>query len=146
MSGAPNAQELAQRVQQAMLARDAFSQWLGIEVLDIGPGTCTVRMTVRDEMLNGFGVAHGGIVFSVADSAFAFACNTHGRVTVSIENSVTYPVAIQAGDVLTAAAREEAASERLGYYRVDVTRQPNEIVGLFRGTSYRTSKQHFPNA
>jgi len=141
-----NAQQLAERVQQAMLARDAFSQWLGIEVLAVGPTTCTVRMTVRPEMLNGFGVAHGGIVFSVADSAFAFACNTQGRITVSIENSITYPVAIRVGDVLTAVAREEAASERLGYYRVDVTRQGDEIVGLFRGTAYRTLKEHFPNA
>ena len=113
---APNAQRLAERIQQAMLARDTFSRWLGVEVLDIAPGTCTLRMTVRSEMLNGFGVAHGGIVFSAADSAFAFACNTHGRVTVSIENSITYPLAIREGDVLTAVAREEAASERLGYY------------------------------
>jgi acyl-CoA thioesterase len=145
-SRTPNATELAARVQQSMLARDAFSQWLGVEVLDIAPGTCTLRMTVRGEMLNGFGVAHGGIVFSVADSAFAFACNTHGRVAVSIENSITYPVAIREGDVLTAVAREEAASDRLGYYRVDVTRQRNEIVGLFRGTAYRTPKEHFPDA
>jgi len=139
----PNAQQLAEHVQQAMLARDTFSRWLGVEVLDIGPGTCTLRMTVRAEMLNGFGVAHGGIVFSVADSAFAFACNTHGRVTVSIENSITYPAAIREEDVLTAVAREEAASERLGYYRVDVTRQGGELVGLFRGTAYRTLKEHF---
>ncbi|HJU76051.1 MAG TPA: hydroxyphenylacetyl-CoA thioesterase PaaI [Gemmatimonadaceae bacterium] len=142
---APGAQQLAERVQQAMLERDAFSQWLGVEVLAIGPGTCTLRMTVRPEMLNGFAVAHGGIAFSVADSAFAFACNTHGRITVSIENSITYPAAIRAGDVLTAVAREEASSERLGYYRVDVTRG-DEIVGLFRGTAYRTAKEHFPNA
>lgn len=143
---APNAQRLAERVQQAMLARDVFSRWLGVDVIDIGPGTCTLSMTVRGEMLNGFGVAHGGIVFSVADSAFAFACNTHGRVTVSIENSITYPAAIREGDVLTAVAREEAASERLGYYRVDVTRQGGELVGLFRGTAYRTLKEHFPPA
>jgi acyl-CoA thioesterase len=139
---APNAQELAERVQRDMMARDTFSQWLGIEVLAIAPKTCTLRMTVRSEMLNGFGVAHGGIVFSLADSAFAFACNTHGRVTVSIENSITYPAAIREGDVLTAIASEEAISERLGYYRVDVTRGNGEIVGLFRGTAYRTLKEH----
>ena len=139
-----DAQRLAERVTQQMMAKDYFSQWLGLEVIDIAPTTCTVRMTVRAEMLNGFGVAHGGIVFSVADSAFAFACNTHGRLTVSIENSITYPVAIREGDVLTAVAREEASSERLGYYRVDVTRQGNETVGLFRGTAYRTMKEHFP--
>lgn len=140
----PNAQRVAERIQHAMLARDTFSRWLGVEVLDIAPGTCTLRMTVRGDMLNGFGVAHGGIVFSAADSAFAFACNTHGRVTVSIENSITYPLAIREGDVLTAVAREEAASERLGYYRVDVTRQGGELVALFRGTAYRTLKEHFP--
>lgn len=139
-----DAQRLAERVTQQMMAKDYFSQWLGLEVINIAPATCTVRMTVRPEMLNGFGVAHGGIVFSVADSAFAFACNTHGRLTVSIENSITYPVAIREGDVLTAVAREEASSERLGYYRVDVTRQGNETVGLFRGTAYRTMKEHFP--
>jgi len=139
-----DAQRMAERVQHQMMSKDYFSQWLGIEVIDIAPATCTVRMTVRAEMLNGFGVAHGGIVFSVADSAFAFACNTHGRLTVSIENSITYPVAIREGDVLTAVAREEASSERLGYYRVDVTRQGDETVGLFRGTAYRTMKEHFP--
>lgn len=142
MTDAPNAQQLAERVQQAMLERDTFSQWLGVEVLAIAPSTCTLRMTVREDMLNGFGVAHGGIVFSLADSAFAFACNTHGHVTVSIENSITYPAAIRRGDVLTAVAREEALSERLGYYRVDVTRTNGEVVGLFRGTAYRTLKEH----
>jgi acyl-CoA thioesterase len=125
-----------------MLQHDTFSQWLGVEVLDIAPQTCTLRMTVRGDMLNGFGVAHGGIVFSLADSAFAFACNTHGRVTVSIENSITYPAAIREGDVLTAVAREEALSERLGYYRVDVRKENGDIVGLFRGTAYRTMKEH----
>jgi acyl-CoA thioesterase len=141
-SAAPNAQQLAERVQRAMLQHDTFSQWLGVEVLDIAPQTCTLRMTVRGDMLNGFGVAHGGIVFSLADSAFAFACNTHGRVTVSIENSITYPAAIREGDVLTAVAREEALSERLGYYRVDVRKENGDIVGLFRGTAYRTMKEH----
>jgi acyl-CoA thioesterase len=101
-------------------------------------------MTVRHEMLNGFGVAHGAIAFAVADSAFAFACNTQGRVAVSIENSITYPAAVRAGDVLTAEAREEAASERLGYYAVRVTNGAGAVVGLFRGTSYRTRKEHFP--
>ncbi|MEW5918990.1 MAG: hydroxyphenylacetyl-CoA thioesterase PaaI, partial [Gemmatimonadota bacterium] len=141
-SAVPNAQQLAERVQQAMLELDTFSQWLGVEVLAIAPQTCTLRMTVRGDMLNGFGVAHGGIVFSLADSAFAFACNTHGRVTVSIENSITYPAAIREGDVLTAGAREEALSERLGYYRVDVTNGNGAVVGLFRGTAYRTLKEH----
>jgi acyl-CoA thioesterase len=141
----PNADSLARRVQEAMLARDTFSQWLGLDVLHIAPATCTVRMTVRDDMLNGFGVAHGAIAFAVADSAFAFACNTQGRVAVSIENCITYPAAVHPGDVLTAVAREEAASERLGYYAVTVTNGAGVVVGLFRGTSYRTRKEHFPS-
>ena len=135
-------QRLAERVVKAMIARDAFSQWLGIEVLDIAPHRSTCRLTVRDEMVNGFGVTHGGIAFSLADSAFAFACNTHGTVTVSIENSVTYPAPIHVGDVLTAVAKEDAASSRLGYYSAEVTNQRGEVVALFRGTAFKTTKQH----
>lgn len=135
-------QRLAERVVKAMVARDAFSQWLGIEVLDIAPHRSTCRLTVRDEMVNGFGVTHGGIAFSLADSAFAFACNTHGTVTVSIENSITYPAPIHVGDVLTAVAKEDAASSRLGYYSADVTNQRGEMVALFRGTAFKTSREH----
>lgn len=138
------AQALAERVTARMLAGDALSAWLGLEVLEIAPGRCTCRMTVRPEMVNGFGVSHGGIVFSFADSAFAFACNTHGRVTVAVDNSITYPAAIHPGDVLVAMAEEEAASNRLGYYRVVVRNQHGAIVASFRGTAYRTSKPHFP--
>lgn len=135
-------QRLAERVVSAMVARDAFSQWLGIEVLEVAPRRSTCRLTVRDEMVNGFGVTHGGIAFSLADSAFAFACNTHGKVTVSIENSITYPAAIHVGDVLTAAAQEDAASGRLGYYSAQVTNQRGEVVALFRGTAFKTTKDH----
>lgn len=138
-------QRLAERVVSAMVARDAFSQWLGIEVLEVAPRRSTCRLTVRDEMVNGFGVTHGGIAFSLADSAFAFACNTHGKVTVSIENSITYPAAIHVGDVLTAAAQEDAASGRLGYYSASVTNQRGEVVALFRGTAFRTTKDHVVN-
>ena len=133
---------VARRVVETMMARDAFSQWLGISVLDVAPRAVTVRMTVRDEMLNGFNVCHGGIAFSLADSALAFASNTHGRVTVSIENSITYPVAITAGDVLTARAEEESASNRLAFFRVTVRRQDDVIVALFRGTVYRTNTDY----
>src|SRR5215203_5338970 len=113
-------QELAERVVAGMMAKDAFSQWLGIEVIGVRPRGVTVRMTVRDDMVNGFGVCHGGVSFALADSALAFASNTHGRVTVSIDNSISYPAAVAVGDVLLAAAVEEAASARVGYYRVTV--------------------------
>lgn len=136
-------QSLAERVVAQMVERDEFTRWLGIEVLGVAPEKCECRVVVRPEMVNGFGVAHGGIVFSLADSAFAFACNTHGRVTVSVENSITYPEAIRPGDVLTATAGQEAASNRLSYFRVDVRNQHGATVGLFRGTAYRTSRPHF---
>jgi acyl-CoA thioesterase len=139
-------QALAERVVAAMMAGDAMSAWLGIEILHVAPRRCSCRMTVRDDMVNGFGVGHGGIVFSLADSAFAFACNTHGQVTVSIENAVTYPAPVHPGDVLTAEAVEEAVSNRIAYYRVDVRNQRQEVVALFRGTAYRTTRPHFAGA
>lgn len=139
-------QMLADQVVQEMLAKDAFSRWLGLEVVSLRPRACAVRMTVRADMVNGFGVCHGGVTFALADSAFAFACNTNGHVTVSIENSITYPAAVRPGDVLTATAEEEAASNRVAYHRVAVTRQDGSVVALFRGTAYRTARPHFPDA
>jgi acyl-CoA thioesterase len=137
------AQQLAERVVAAMMARDAFSQWLGLEVTHVAPNAATVRMTVRPEMVNGFGVCHGGIAFSLADSALAFASNTHGRVTVSIENSIRYPAPIAPGDVLTATAVEETAGRRLAFFNVTVRKDDGAPVGLFRGTVYRTARDHF---
>ena len=137
------AQRLAERVVAAMMDRDAFSQWLGIEVTDVAPNAATVRMTVRPEMVNGFGVCHGGIAFSLADSALAFASNTHGRVTVSVENSIRYPAPIVVGDVLTARAVQESAGRRLAFFNVAVEKSDGDVVGLFRGTVYRTSRDHF---
>jgi|SRR5690348_9663817 acyl-CoA thioesterase len=137
------AQNLAERVVGAMMAGDAFSRWLGIKVLAVRPREATVAMTVRGEMVNGFGVSHGAIVYGLADSALAFASNTHGRITVSIENAITYPHAVRVGDELVAKAEEESASNRLGYYRVTVTRTDGTIVGLFRGTVYKTKTDFF---
>jgi acyl-CoA thioesterase len=138
-------QALAERVVSTMMSRDAFSQWLGIEVLEVRPRGATIRMRVRDDMLNGFGVCHGGALFSLADSALAFASNTHGRVTVSIENTVTYPAAIRAGDELTAVAIEESATRRLAFFRVEV-RRDGAIVSIFRGTVYDTEKPFFADS
>jgi len=132
----------AHRVVQGMLARDEFSRWLGLEVVELGPSRCLCRMSVREDMVNGFGVAHGGIAYSLADSALAFASNTHGRITMSIENGISYPAAVQPGDTLTALCREESASYRVAFYLVRVTNQRDELVALFRGTVYRTSEEH----
>ena len=134
----------AERLVGAMLERDAFSAWLGVEVLEVRGGACRLRMRVRDEMLNGFGVCHGGVTFSLADSALAFASNTHGRVTVSVDNAISYPAPVRAGDVLEAVAIEESAGRRMAYYRVQVRNQAGVAVALFRGTVYRTDRELLP--
>jgi acyl-CoA thioesterase len=135
--------DLAERVVTTMMAKDAFSRQLGMEIVEIQPNAAAVRMTVRADMLNGFGVCHGGATFALADSALAFASNTHGRVTVSIENSISYPKGIFEGDVLTATARQESDTNRLSFDRVTVTRSTGETVALFRGTVYKTSQDFF---
>lgn len=135
-------QELAEAVVRGMLGKDAFSQWLGIETLEIAPKRSVIRMIVRQEMVNGFGVAHGGIAYSLADSALAFACNTHGHVTVAIENAIGYPEKVEIGDVLTATAEEDSATNRLMFYRVLVHNQRGALVATFRGTVYKTLRAH----
>jgi acyl-CoA thioesterase len=137
------AQKLAERVVAAMMAKDEFSRWLGIEVVEIAPDRSTVRMTVRPEMVNGFGVAHGGIAYSLADSALAFASNTHGKVTVAIDNNIVYPAAVQAGDIITASATMVSSTKRLSFLKVDVVNQKGETVAAFKGTVYKTEKPHF---
>lgn len=135
--------ELAQRIAEKMMEKDAFSRWLGIEILEILPGQAKIRMIIRNEMLNGFGVSHGGIVFSFADSAFAFASNTRGRIALAVDNHISYPNKINSGDILIALAKEIHLSHRFGIYEVTVTNQQNQIVAVFKGTVYRTSKEHF---
>lgn len=128
----------------AMLVTDAFSRWLGITLVSVSPGHCVLTMRVREEMVNGFGVAHGGVVFSFADSAMAFACNSGEFVTVAVDNQIAYPAAIQVHDELTATAGEDASSGRLGFYRVTVRNQHDSVVALFRGSVYRTRRPHRP--
>ena len=138
-------QELARSVVDHMVENDAFSRWLGIELLSLEPGKCSVKMTVRPEMVNGFGVSHGGIVFSLADSAFAFAANSHGRLSVALDNNITYPAKVVVGDVLTAKAEELATTNKTGSYQVLVHNQDEVLVAIFRGTVYRTPKLFFPD-
>lgn len=135
-------QQKAERVVASMMRTDEYTRWLGADILEIAPGKAVIRMTVRPEMCNGFGVCHGGVSFGFADSAFAFACNTQGNLSVSIENSMTYPAAIRPGDVITATATEATRSNRILYYHVHVTKADGTVVGLFRGTAYRTDKPH----
>ncbi len=128
-------------ITKAMMAKDYFSQWLGIEVLEITQGVCKLKMTVRKDMLNGFGIAHGGITYSFADSALAFASNSHGRKAVSIETSISHMESLHENDVILAEAIEEKCSNKIGIYTIKITRSAdNSVVALFKGTVYRTSQ------
>ncbi len=126
-----------------MFDNDPFSQWMGMELLSVGLGTCALRMTVRKEMLNGFGVAHGGITFSLADSAFAFACNSQGRHAVSIHCTVEHIAPVREGDVLTATATEDNLGKSLSHYAVRVNRADGAPVAFFRGIAYRKQEEWF---
>ena len=130
----------APKIIAAMYEKDAFSQWLGIERLEDAPGRSVIRMTVRPEMVNGFGITHGGITYSFADSAFAFASNSRGRHAVSIETTISHIAAVHPGDVLTAVATEDNVAHKLAIYTVHVHNQKEELVALFKGTVYRTSR------
>lgn len=129
------------RIVDAMMEKDYFSQWLGIERVEEGEGRSVLRMVVRREMLNGFGIAHGGITYSLADSAFAFASNSRGRHAVSIETSISHTEKVKEGDVLTAEAVEEKLSYKIANYRITVTNQEGSVVGLFKGIVYRSGKE-----
>jgi len=124
-----------------MYNNDPFSQWLGIERVEEGPGLSVLRMSVRPEMSNGLGITHGGITYSLADSALAFASNSHGRKAVSIETSISHIAPVQPGDVLTAVAEEEHLSNKTGIYKVTIKNQEGKAVAFFKGTVYRTSKE-----
>lgn len=124
-----------------MMAHDKFSQWLGIEVLDIQDGYSKIKMTIREEMINGFGIAHGGIAFALADSAFAFACNSDGKITVALDTSISFPKATKVNDTLTAEAKRISITRSTGLYLVEVTNDQNELVALFKGTCYKTKKE-----
>jgi acyl-CoA thioesterase len=136
----------AREIVAQMLEEDEYSRWLGVDVVEVRPNFCTLSMRVRREMLNGFGVCHGGVTFSLADSALAFASNTNGRVTVSIDASMSYPTAARLGDLLTATAEEEGTTANLAFFRVVVRNQTDTTVALFRGTVYRTKREHQPTS
>lgn len=124
-----------------MLENDEFSRWLGVELLSLSPGYCKISMTIRKEMLNGFHTAHGGITYSFADSAFAFASNSYGRISVALDVNMKYPKAVYEGDHLIAEATEKSKSKKVAMYKIIVTNQNDDIVGLFNGTVYRTKKK-----
>ena len=133
-----------QTIVKKMFDQDAFSQWLGIEIIEIKAGYCKLKMTVRKEMLNGFQIAHGGISYSLADTALAFASNTHGKKCISVETSISHTEYVQDGDILIAITKELSLTEKMGLYLITITNQDKKDIAYFKGTVYRTSKDWFP--
>jgi len=130
-----------QEVVTQMMEKDLFSQWLGIEVLDVKEGHSKIKMTVRKEMINGFNIVHGGIAFSLADSAFAFSCNNRNVLSVALDTSISFLKAVHVGDVLTAEAKELHNGKSTGLYHITITNQKDQIVAVFKGTCFRTGKE-----
>ncbi|MFD2531891.1 PaaI family thioesterase [Gracilimonas halophila] len=125
-----------------MFQNDPFSQWMGIEILESEPGYCKLCMKIREEMTNGFGVCHGGITFSFADSALAFASNSRGTISLALENNINFTKKVSVGDKLIAETEELQNGRTIGVYKVRISNQDNELVAEFRGTVYRTGKSH----
>ena len=137
-----NEKDLAERVVNTMYEKDYLSQWLRIERVVVEPGRCVLKMQIRKEMLNGFGIAHGGIAYSLADSALAFASNSHGRKSVSIETSISHTESLKDGDIIIAEAEEKNISNKIAVYYINITKD-GKTIALFKGTVYRTSKDWF---
>lgn len=132
--------KLAGEVVSHMMKHDLFSQWLGIEVLDVKEGYSRIKMTVRKEMINGFGIVHGGIAFSLADSAFAFACNNRNVLSVALDTSINFIKPVHVDDILTAEAKEVHNGKSTGLYHIEIKNQKAHVVVQFKGLCYRTDK------
>lgn len=125
-----------EEITHRMMEKDAFSQWLGIKVEEVSLGYAKLKMIVREEMVNGFHIAHGGITYALADSALAFASNSYGNVAVSIETSISHLYPVKVIDELTAVATEISKSNKIGTYQVEISNQNNKVVAHFKGTVY----------
>jgi acyl-CoA thioesterase len=136
-----NTVNLYTQVTDYMLQQDQFSKWLGIIVLNVKEGYSRLSMIVRPEMVNGFGIAHGGIAFSLADSAFAFACNNRNNLSVALDTTISFLKKVQVGDELFAEATELHNGRSTGVYLITVTNQRNEQVAIFKGTCFRTGEK-----
>ena len=129
-----------QEVYEIMIKRDKFSAWLGLQIDEVKHGYCKLHYTVKEDMLNGFSFIHGGVLFSASDSAFAFACNSHGIITVALDVSITFTKACVLGEILTVEAQELYLGNKTGLYDIRTTNEKGELVCMFKGTAYRTSK------
>jgi len=128
-----------EEVLKTMLKTDRFTKWLGLEVLEFRKGYCKLQYRITDEMMNGFNSVHGGILFAAADSAFAFACNSYGHITVALDATVSFTKPAITGELLIVEAVEIFLGNKIGIYDVRTTNEKNELVALFKGTAYRTS-------
>ena len=135
-----NPDQLAKKVVEKMMLHDLFSQWMGIEVLEIKEGYSRIKMKIRPEMINGLGVVHGGIAFSLADSAFAFACNNRDNLSLALDTSINFTKPVRVDDILEAEATELHNGRSTGLYHIRISNQKKEIVALFKGTCFRTGK------
>ena len=133
--------DLATTVVDHMMKNDLFSQWLGIQVVSVAEGYSKIQMTVRIEMMNGLGIVHGGIAFSLADSCFAFACNSRNNLSVALDTSINFLKPVHVGDVLIAEAKEMHNGKSTGLYQITITNQNDHMVALFKGTCFRTNKK-----
>ena len=140
MEKEPHKDGQAEKVVKRMMDHDLFSQWMGLDVLEVREGYSRVKMVIREEMVNGFGIVHGGIPFSLADSAFAFACNNRNNLSVALDVTITFTRAVNVGDELTAEAKEVHNGRSTGVYLIHVFNQKGEQVALFKGTCFRTGK------
>jgi acyl-CoA thioesterase len=127
----------ATQIIDKMMDRDLFSQWMGIERVEEKEGYCRLKMTIRPEMCNGFEIAHGGITYSFADSALAFASNSHGSHAVSIETSISHIKSLKPGDTIIATAQQRSMTRSIGIYEIIIEREDGEMVALFKGTVFR---------
>jgi acyl-CoA thioesterase len=132
--------QFANSIVNHMMENDLFSQWLGVEILEIKEGYSKIKMTVRKEMINGLGIVHGGIAFSLADSAFAFACNNRNVLSVALDTSINFLKPVHVDDVLTAEAKEIHNGKSTGLYHISIFNQKEHLVAVFKGTCYRTGK------
>jgi acyl-CoA thioesterase len=135
-----NSKPLPVQVVDKMMKDDLFSQWLGITVIEIREGYSKLKMTVRPEMINGFGIVHGGVAFSLGDSAFAFACNNRNNLSVALDTSINFTRPVHVGDELTAEAKEIHNGKSTGLYHITITNQRDHVVAVFKGTCFRTGK------
>ena len=129
------------QILSTMLGKDNFSRWMGIEVDEYREGYCRLHYTINEDMLNGFGIVHGGIVFSGSDSAFAFACNSHGQLSVALDVHISFIRAGKTGDVMTVEAKEIHTGNKTSFYDITTHNQKGEVVAVFRGTAFRTGKE-----